>query len=141
MQLVDDRQRRRQPVQTRSVSGEDAQMPAEDVRLARVVAVAELELADDDVPVIEDAGEVRGSLVQDPRLLAARSGAVDRGALDADEVVERDRGEERCLPLAAREEGDELPLRAGGGRGDPPLERLEAEPDLLSEADELDAVA
>ena len=79
-------------MQARRVGREDAQVPREDVRLLGVVAVAELEVADDDVRVVEDAREVGGGLEEDARLLAARGGAVDSRVLDRDEVVQRDRG-------------------------------------------------
>ena len=137
VQLVDDRERRRQAVQARSVGGEDAQVAREHVRLAGSVAVAKLEVADDDVLVVEHASEVGRGFVQDPGLLPTRGGAVDGRVLDRDEVVERDRGEERRLPLPAREQGDELPLGASGRLRDPTLERLEVEPDPLTERLEL----
>jgi hypothetical protein len=46
VELVDDRERRRQSVQLRRVCGEDAKVPGEDVRLAGVVAPAKLEAFD-----------------------------------------------------------------------------------------------
>jgi hypothetical protein len=137
MELVADHQRRLQPVQPRRVGGEHAQVAREHSRHAPIRAEAELQVAVDDVRVLEDAREGARGLEQDPGLLAARGGAVDGRVLDADQVVERDRREKGGFPLAPREQGDELTLGAGRRFGDPLLERLEAEPDLLAEQAEL----
>jgi hypothetical protein len=136
VQLVDDRQRGRQAVQAGSVRSQDAQMPTEHVGLVRVVAPAELQVADDHVLVLEPAGERRSRLEQDPRLLPRACGAVDGGVLDHDQMMERDGGEQGCFPLPSWEQGDELPLRARGGLRDPLLEWLQLQPDPFGEGGE-----
>ncbi len=97
VQLVDDRERGREPVQFRRVGGENPQVAAEPLRLVRVLAPAQLEVADDDVLVLKPQGEGGGRLVEDPRLLARGSGAVDGRMLDRDEVMQRDGGEQGRL--------------------------------------------
>jgi hypothetical protein len=84
VELVDDREGGGEAVQPRRVGGEHAQVAGEHVRLVGVLAVAKLQVADDDVLVLECACEHRGGFVQDPRLLAARSGGVHCRVLDRD---------------------------------------------------------
>ena len=137
VELVDDRERRGEPVQLGGVGGEDAQVSGDDVRFERVVDPAELEVADDDVRVLELAGEHGGGLVEDACLLTARGGAVDGRLRHGDQVVQRDRRHQGGLALAAGEEDDELAFGACGGACDPFLERLQVESDLLAEQGEL----
>jgi hypothetical protein len=91
------------PVQAGRVGGEDAQVPAEHVRFVRVLAVAKLQMADDDVVVLERASEHRGGLVEDPCLLAARGGRVNGGVRNGEKMLEGEGGKQRRLSLPPRE--------------------------------------
>jgi hypothetical protein len=122
--LVQDRERGFEAVQQASVGGEDAHVAAERPRLGGVGAVADLEVAVDEVRVVEHAGEVRSGFVQDPGLLSGCGCAVDGGVVHGQQVVVGDRGEQVGLAVAAREQDHRLPLRPGDRLRDPTLEGL-----------------
>jgi hypothetical protein len=134
--LVDDRQRRFQPVQQPCFGGERAQVPGEDPRLPGIRTPTELEMAVDNVWVIKEAGEAGGRLEQDPRLFATRGGAVDRGAVDSQKMVKGDRREQVGLAVSSGEEEDGFP-RAADRPHDLTLKRLQIESDRAAELQEL----
>jgi len=68
VELVDDRQRRTEAVQPRRVGGQHPHEAAEHLRLARLLAPAQLEMAVDEVRVVERAGEAGRGLEQDAGL-------------------------------------------------------------------------
>jgi hypothetical protein len=69
-------------------------------------------------------------------LVAASGAAVDLGALDGQQVVERHQSLEARLPVPARQEDQQLALGCERRLRDPALERFEGEPRPLGEVDE-----
>jgi hypothetical protein len=124
LQLVEDRQRERQPVQQRRVGGQHPQVAGEHLRLLGVGHPAQLMMPVDDVRVAEIAGEAVGVLEQDPCLLPGRRGTVDGGVLDRHQVVQRDQRRQHRLAVAPGDQDQQLALRARGRRADAALEGL-----------------
>ena len=137
VQLVDDRERGGETVQLERVGGEDAQVPCEPFRHVGVVAPSELEVPDHEPGVVEADHKPSGLLEEDACLVAAGGGDVDGGVLDAEEMVDGERREQRRLSLAAREQDNELTLVAGGSLRDQLLERLQLESHPFAEQGEL----
>jgi hypothetical protein len=77
--------------------------------------------------------ELGGGFTEDARLVAAGGGAVDGGALHADEMVDGDGGEQRRLALSAGEQAEEFEFGLEAGAGEAALVRLRVEADLAAE--------
>jgi hypothetical protein len=125
LQLVDDRQRERQSVQPARVGRPHLQRTRPDLRLRRVGAPSQHEVAVHDVLVVQLAREALRVAEEVFRLLARGCDDDDARVLDRHEVVQRDQRHQRRLAVAAREQHDDLAFPAGDGAHDPPLEALQ----------------
>ena len=86
--------------------------------------------------VAEAVGEGDSGLIRDRSLLAGRGGEVDPRVRRLDQVPERVGGQQRRLPVASRQQDDDLLDVGAEGAADPPLERLQVEPDAVGEGRE-----
>jgi hypothetical protein len=115
LQLVDDGQRERQPVQPARVGRPHLQRPRPDLGLPRVGAPPQHEVAVHDVLVEQLAREALRVAEQVLGLLARGRDDDDARVLDRHEVVQRDQRHQRRLAVAARQQDHDLALAAGDG--------------------------
>ncbi len=88
MQLVDDCERRRQPVQLGRVRGKYAEKAAGNTKL---------QVANDEIRLVERLRHVAGVLEDHARLVAARGCDVDRWPLGGQKVVDGERPDQPGL--------------------------------------------